>query len=189
MAAPACARRTGVADGRSGAVAIIQRFGAALNVNVHTHALVLDGVFADDGTGALVFHPARPPDRDTLDVLLAMIARVTAKAIWNAFSDAPVAAGTWARRPAWPCSASDGRQKRKCYPESGTADRYRFGGRFALPTQEGTRDGEEARDSEGNSPDARIRHDDACGADVESGTYHCVGSGDQSTGRQRSAGR
>ena len=42
------ARRTGVADGRSGVVAILQRFGAALNLNVHIHAVVLDGVYAED---------------------------------------------------------------------------------------------------------------------------------------------
>jgi len=45
------ARRAGLADGRSGAVAIIQRFGGALNLNVHIHALVVDGVFTDDGAG------------------------------------------------------------------------------------------------------------------------------------------
>ena len=37
------AKRRGVMDGRGGAVAIIPRFGAALNLNVHIHALVLDG--------------------------------------------------------------------------------------------------------------------------------------------------
>lgn len=50
------ARQDGVADGRSGAVAILQRFGGALNLNVHVHALVLDGVFARDGAGILRFH-------------------------------------------------------------------------------------------------------------------------------------
>jgi hypothetical protein len=40
------ARRNGVSGGR-GAVALIQRFGAALNLNVHVHALVLDGVYVD----------------------------------------------------------------------------------------------------------------------------------------------
>jgi hypothetical protein len=44
------ARREGVVDGRSGAVVIIQRFGGALNLNVHLHALVLDGVFTRDGS-------------------------------------------------------------------------------------------------------------------------------------------
>jgi hypothetical protein len=48
------ARRDGVADGRSGAVAIIQRFGGVLNLNVH--ALVVDGVFAKDGD-IVRFHP------------------------------------------------------------------------------------------------------------------------------------
>ena len=36
----------GAGDGRGGAVAVVQRFGGALNLNVHVHALVLDGVFA-----------------------------------------------------------------------------------------------------------------------------------------------
>jgi hypothetical protein len=38
------AGRAGAPHGRGGAVAILQRFGAALNLNVHVHALVLDGV-------------------------------------------------------------------------------------------------------------------------------------------------
>src|SRR4029434_3794137 len=54
------ARRDGVANGRSGAVAIIQRFGGALNLNIHIHALVIDGVSAHDGE-ELRFHPGWPP--------------------------------------------------------------------------------------------------------------------------------
>jgi hypothetical protein len=45
---------------------VIQRFGGALNLNVHVHALVLDGVFAKDDAGRLVFHPA--PRLTALDV-------------------------------------------------------------------------------------------------------------------------
>jgi hypothetical protein len=60
------ARDTGVADGRGGAVAVIQRFGGALNLNVHVHALVLDGVFASDRAGDLDFHSA--PRLTALDV-------------------------------------------------------------------------------------------------------------------------
>jgi Putative transposase/Transposase zinc-binding domain len=41
--------------GRGGAVVVIQRFGGALNLNVHFHALVLDGVFAGE-PGKLTFH-------------------------------------------------------------------------------------------------------------------------------------
>jgi hypothetical protein len=69
------ARARGAGDGRSGAVAIIQRFGAALNVNVHTHALVLDGVFAEDGCGGLRFHPVAPPSDAEMDDLLGIIER------------------------------------------------------------------------------------------------------------------
>jgi hypothetical protein len=56
----------GVEEGRGGGVVVIQRFGGALNLNVHVHALVLDGVFARDDAGALRFHPT--PDLATLDV-------------------------------------------------------------------------------------------------------------------------
>ena len=55
-----------VADGRGGAVAVLQRFGGALNLNVHIHALVLDGVFAKDRAGTVVFHLM--PSLTALDV-------------------------------------------------------------------------------------------------------------------------
>ena len=44
-------------DGRSEAGAILQRFGGALNLNVHLQALVIDGVFERAG-GAVRFHPS-----------------------------------------------------------------------------------------------------------------------------------
>ena len=66
------ARQAGARDGRGGAVAIIQRFGAALNLNVHVHALVLDGVYVEDG-GILRFHEAMPPADDEMDRLLGTI--------------------------------------------------------------------------------------------------------------------
>jgi hypothetical protein len=50
-------RAAGLAQPRGGAVAVIQRFGGALNLNIHIHALVLDGV---------AFHAA--PRLTTLDV-------------------------------------------------------------------------------------------------------------------------
>jgi hypothetical protein len=67
-------RRNGVTDGRGGAVVIIQRFGGALNLNVHVHALVIDGVFAHDGEG-LRFHPGRRLTRDEVADVVAVIAR------------------------------------------------------------------------------------------------------------------
>ncbi len=56
------AREAGVGDPRGGAVVIVQRFGGALNLNVHVHALVLDGCVDEGGR----FHPL--PDLDAVDV-------------------------------------------------------------------------------------------------------------------------
>jgi hypothetical protein len=68
------ARQAGVPTGRGGTVAIIQRFGAALNLNVDVHALVPDGVYVEDG-GILRFHEAMPPTDDEIDRLLETIDR------------------------------------------------------------------------------------------------------------------
>ncbi|MBZ5641079.1 MAG: transposase, partial [Acidobacteriia bacterium] len=46
----------------AGAVTFVQRFGDALNLNVHFHALALDGVFDADDPGELGFVPLDPPD-------------------------------------------------------------------------------------------------------------------------------
>ena len=68
------ARRVGPIDRpQGGAVTFVQRFGDALNLNVHFHALVLDGVYEDRGHGA--FHPAPPPDRPELERVLRRVAR------------------------------------------------------------------------------------------------------------------
>jgi hypothetical protein len=69
------AERGGVTGGRSGGVAIIQRFGGALNLNVHVHALLLDGVFAREADGPR-FHPVRITDLDVAEVLATVEARV-----------------------------------------------------------------------------------------------------------------
>jgi hypothetical protein len=65
------ARGGGVDDGRGGAVAVIQRFGGALNLNLHIHALVLDGVFARTRAGVLTFHPTRRLTALDVDEVLA----------------------------------------------------------------------------------------------------------------------
>jgi len=66
------ARDAGVEHGRGGAVVVIQRFGGGLNLNVHVHALVLDGVFAGE-RGTLTFHPiGRLTALDAEEVLAAV---------------------------------------------------------------------------------------------------------------------
>src|SRR5262245_676836 len=42
-------------------VTSVQRFGGALNLHVHFHTLVLDGVFVRQPDDTLVVHPAAPP--------------------------------------------------------------------------------------------------------------------------------
>ena len=57
-------------------MAIVQRFGGALNLNVHAHALVIDGVFAKDGA-AVRFCPAPSlTAADVADVLATIVPRV-----------------------------------------------------------------------------------------------------------------
>ena len=51
-----------------------QRFGGALNLNVHVHALVLDGVFAQEGR-RLGFHPASRLTRDDVAEVVARSSR------------------------------------------------------------------------------------------------------------------
>jgi len=43
---------------RFGAVAFVHRFGSYLNIHVHFHILVTDGVFSSDGDEGANFHPA-----------------------------------------------------------------------------------------------------------------------------------
>jgi len=70
------ARQAGVVDGRGGAVVIVQRFGGAMNLNVHFHALVVDGVFAQDGTGVRFHATLDLTPADVADVLATVAPRV-----------------------------------------------------------------------------------------------------------------
>lgn len=65
-----CARRQGVKNPLCGAVTCIQRFGSSLNLNLHFHTLVPDGVFFEDAHGVVQFHPLAPPMVAELDKLL-----------------------------------------------------------------------------------------------------------------------
>jgi hypothetical protein len=71
-------RRRGWADPRTGTVTAIQRFGGGINLHVHYHTLVLDGVFVRDEAGDVVFHPLPPPtDVDVARILGTIARRVT----------------------------------------------------------------------------------------------------------------
>jgi hypothetical protein len=71
------ARARGIRDGQTGTVTVIQRFGSGLQLSLHSHTLVLDGVFSEAQPGHLTFHPAPPPsDEDVAQVLATVRARV-----------------------------------------------------------------------------------------------------------------
>jgi hypothetical protein len=63
----------GVPGGRTGSVTVMQRAGSGLNVNLHFHTLVLDGVFSDGAGGELAFHPAPAPSDAEVAAALATI--------------------------------------------------------------------------------------------------------------------
>ena len=69
-------RKSGLtrASAVTGAVTLIQRFGSALNLNVHFHLLVLDGVYRREGEGRLRFVPAPAPGMAELQGLVQRIA-------------------------------------------------------------------------------------------------------------------
>jgi hypothetical protein len=64
-----------VASGaRTGAVTLIQRFGSALNLNIHLHMLFLDGAYTFQGNRP-TFHRARRPVGEELHHLLDTLSR------------------------------------------------------------------------------------------------------------------
>ncbi|MCL4686271.1 transposase [Myxococcota bacterium] len=65
----------GVTRGQCGAVTVVQRFGDALNLNVHFHSLLLDGVYAPGPDGALRFHPLPPPEDPEVERVVGQVAR------------------------------------------------------------------------------------------------------------------
>jgi hypothetical protein len=54
-------RVAGIQDGQTGAVTFVQRFGGALNANVHFHSITPDGLFVPIAAGDLCFVPLEPP--------------------------------------------------------------------------------------------------------------------------------
>ena len=69
------ARRCGVPDGKPGAVTFVQRFGSALDLNVHFHALLPDGVFVEreDGMG---FVEIEPMDEEVQAITMKVVRRI-----------------------------------------------------------------------------------------------------------------
>ena len=61
---------------KTGAVTLIQRFGSALNLNIHFHMLFLDGVYEVDSEGSLAkFHAIETPTPAEMNSLLHRISQ------------------------------------------------------------------------------------------------------------------
>ncbi len=70
------ATRRGLVGARGGSVTAIQRFGGALNTNVHCHALIFDGVYTRaTPTARPRFHRLPPPTDADIAALLARVHR------------------------------------------------------------------------------------------------------------------
>jgi hypothetical protein len=66
-----------ISQGTTGAVTCIQRFGSALNLNVHFHTQALDGVFQEGRDGSITFFPlAAPSSEQVRQVLEDLICRL-----------------------------------------------------------------------------------------------------------------
>ena len=75
------------ATARTGAVTLIQRFGSALNLNIHFHMLFLDGVYVDAANGSTRFQWVKAPTRETViqltHTLAERIGRFDARHPWR----------------------------------------------------------------------------------------------------------
>ena len=62
-------------EGATGAVTLIQRFGSALNLNIHFHILFLDGVYVNRDSHPPRFQRVKAPDKRQLEDLVQLISQ------------------------------------------------------------------------------------------------------------------
>jgi hypothetical protein len=63
---------------QSGSLTVVQRFGSSLNLNVHFHVIAMDGVYAEQPDGTMLFHPLpTPSDEDVARLARAVCRKVT----------------------------------------------------------------------------------------------------------------
>jgi hypothetical protein len=73
------AEQEGRSDGKGGSISIKQRFGSALNLNLHYHCIFLDGVYTRGADGRLSFRQVTP---HTADVERLVVAIAEASEAW-----------------------------------------------------------------------------------------------------------
>ena len=65
----------GIGASQCGAVTFVQRFGSALNLNIHFHMLALDGVYVSGTDGYPEFHALTAPENEEVIRLTVLVAR------------------------------------------------------------------------------------------------------------------
>jgi hypothetical protein len=65
--------RAGISGAEHGAVNFLQRFGGSLNLNLHFHAMVLDGVFTRDEDGTARFDETGAPTQEALQRIVRRV--------------------------------------------------------------------------------------------------------------------
>ena len=83
-------------------MALQGRFGGALNLNIHFHTLVLDGVFTTVGPEGVRFYPTPPPsDAEVARLLTTIRARILRRLRRRGLGPAPRDRGTirWRKNP------------------------------------------------------------------------------------------
>jgi hypothetical protein len=60
---------------QTGSLTVVQRFGSSLNLNVHFHAIVMDGVYAEQPDGTMLFHPLPAPSDENIARLARAVCR------------------------------------------------------------------------------------------------------------------
>jgi hypothetical protein len=64
---------------KTGGVTVLQRFGSALNLNVHFHTLMIDGVYEIARNGTALFHPVPAPTDEDVAALAEQVYRKVAR--------------------------------------------------------------------------------------------------------------
>jgi hypothetical protein len=94
---------------RLGAVAFIHRFGSTLNAHLHFHCVVIDGVFASDPAGGVIFHAATGLDANAIAAVQECVRRRLSRAFVRRGllpDDEAQAMGQWAHGGGFSVDAS-----------------------------------------------------------------------------------
>jgi hypothetical protein len=68
-------KQFGIRKSDCGGVTFVQRFGGAINLNVHLHSLVFDGVYHEDSEGRIRFRRLSPPSDAEVEKVTASIVK------------------------------------------------------------------------------------------------------------------